>query len=100
MVHERVVGLNVIDEAGYARYREGMMPILARYGGGFRFDLDVARVRKPSGVVINRLFLIYFPDQKAKDAFFSDPEYLAIRKKHFEPSVAGVTEISVTNTDD
>ena len=30
-----LVGLEVKDDDGYARYRQEMTPILARYGGGY-----------------------------------------------------------------
>ena len=36
-------GLEVTDDAGYARYREAMAPILARHGGAFGCDFVVAR---------------------------------------------------------
>ena len=40
----KVVGLDVKDEALYRRYREGMTPILHRYGGAFGYDFVVSRV--------------------------------------------------------
>ncbi len=70
-MHENLIGLKVTDESTYQAYREAMMPILTRYGGGFRIDLDVALVRSPEGVEINRLFIIHFPDRKTQDAFFA-----------------------------
>jgi uncharacterized protein (DUF1330 family) len=95
MTHENVVGVQVTDTAGYAAYREAMKPILARYGGGFRYDFEVAGVLIPTdGPALNRVFVIYFRDRAAKEAFFSDPEYLNIRRRHFEPSVANVIRIS------
>jgi len=32
-----------------------------------------------------------FPNRRAKERFFADTEYLAVREKWFEPSVAAVT---------
>ena len=43
---------------------------------------------------INRVFVIYFPDQDAHARFFADPEYLKVRKQFFVPSVQGVTRIA------
>lgn len=94
MPFEAVRGLNVIDEAGYEKYREAMTPILARYGGGFRFDFIVAKTLKADAPhPINRVFAIYFADRASKDAFFADPAYKQVRATYFEPAVRGVTLI-------
>lgn len=92
MPYETVVALNVTDEAGYARYREAMAPLLAAHGGGFRYDFAVARaLQSASAHPINRVFAIYFADRARMDAFFAHPEYQAIRARHFAPAVEGVT---------
>ncbi|MEM7606765.1 MAG: DUF1330 domain-containing protein [Myxococcota bacterium] len=89
---ERLVGLQVNDAAGYQSYRDGMMPILSRYGGRFVLDLDVARVRlAPDGASFNRLFVLRFPSAEVLDAFFSDPDYQRVRSEFFEPSVGNVS---------
>ncbi len=89
---ENLVGLEVTDEAAYQKYREGMLPILARYGGGFRYDFRIAETLKSEvDAKINRLFMIHFPDRASKDGFFGDAEYLAVRREFFEPAVAAVT---------
>lgn len=92
MAHENLVGLHVTDESSYQRYREHMTPILSRYGGGFRYDFKIAEtLRSATPAVINRVFVISFPDAAAKVAFFADPEYLAVRERYFAPAVAAVT---------
>ena len=94
MAHEIVVGLNVTDDATYARYREAMAPLLAAHGGGFRYDFTIAKALKSASThPINRLFAIYFESKAKKDAFFANPDYVAIRARYFEPSVAGTTII-------
>lgn len=94
MPFDRVVGLQVADEASYVRYREGMLPILARHGGVFRYDLRVSEVLKAeSGQPINRLFVLRFPDKEAQAGFFADPAYLTVREAHFKPAVAAVSVI-------
>jgi uncharacterized protein (DUF1330 family) len=81
--------LEVADDASYARYREGMTPILATYGGSFGVDLIVSRVlRGPERV--NRVFTMLFPDRASKESFFADAAYLAVRSAHFEPAVVAV----------
>jgi len=44
---------------------------------------------------VNRVFILSFPDRATKEAFFSDPAYLAVRAEHFEPAVAHVEELAV-----
>lgn len=92
--HVVVMGLEVTDDAAYARYREGMTPTLAAYGGAFDFDFIVARVlRSPGSARINRLFAISFPDRATCERFFVDPSYLDVRREHFEPAVASATRL-------
>ena len=88
---EMLVGLQVLDEDTYARYRAEMTPLLEAHGGRFIVDVRVAEVlRAPSGSPFNRLFTIRFPSARQRDAFFEHPDYLAIRAKLFQPSVSAV----------
>jgi uncharacterized protein (DUF1330 family) len=91
----RIVGLDVRDDTLYQRYRDGMTPILSRYGGEFGYDFVVSRVLKSeTSAPINRLFMLVFPDKSARDGFFADPAYRAVRAEFFEPAVGAVTEIA------
>ncbi|WP_437532788.1 DUF1330 domain-containing protein [Sorangium sp. So ce726] len=87
--HVLLVGLQVTDEASYARYRAGMTPILSSYGGAFGHDFVVSRVLK-GDERINRVFTLLFPDRAARERFFADPQYCAVRAELFEPAVAAV----------
>jgi len=90
--HVIVVALEVTSEERYARYREGMTPLLAACGGAFLWDFVVGRVLKsPGATAINRTFAIAFPSREVRERFFADPAYLAVRKEHFEASVASTT---------
>ena len=86
-------GLEVTDDAGYARYREAMAPILARHGGAFGCDFVVARVLLGPSPRINRVFTLAFPDAGSRDRFFADETYRAVRKQWFEPSVGTVAAL-------
>lgn len=98
MVFERVVGLEVTDDEAYSQYRAAMTPLLETYGGGFRYDFKVAETLKnEEGRAINRVFMIYFRDQEASEAFFSNPEYKEIRARFFDKSVGATTLISHYN---
>lgn len=92
----QLIGLMVEDPARYAEYRAGMTPLLHGHGGAFGIDLDVARVLKlpvdgaPNGGEFNRVFSIGFPSREARERFFADPAYLAVRARWFEPAVSRV----------
>jgi uncharacterized protein (DUF1330 family) len=95
MSFERLVGLFVTDETVYEAYRAAMKPILARYGGAFQFDFRVAdTLLSQTTHPINRVFIIRFPDEQSHNAFFSDPEYVAVRTQLFNASVGGSTIIA------
>ncbi len=84
-----LIGLEVTDDAAYARYRAAMRPILEEHGGAFGCDLAVARVLLPENEPrLNRVFTISFPDRAARERFFADQRYRAVRAEHFEPAVA------------
>lgn len=83
-------GLEVTDDAGYARYREAMAPVLARHGGRFGCDFVVARVLLGPHPRINRVFTMVFTDDGSRERFFADAEYRAVRTRWFEPAVGAV----------
>lgn len=94
MAFEMLVGLEVSDEAAYGRYREKMGPLLAAHGGEFGYDFRIAEVLKsPADHPVNRLFTIRFPDQAARDRFFADEQYQAVKRAHFDGAVSGRTLI-------
>ncbi|MFT4782008.1 MAG: hypothetical protein ACI9SD_001699, partial [Pseudohongiellaceae bacterium] len=56
MSFERIMGLEVINEEEYQKYRENMIPILHSFGGSFGFDFKVSEVLKSkTDDVINRV---------------------------------------------
>lgn len=99
MVHERIMGIEVTDDAMYQKYRDGMMPILKTFNGKFGFDFIVSEVLlSKSSDKINRVFTIEFPNKERMDAFFSDPAYLDVKKRYFDASVKSKTLISAHDT--
>jgi len=96
MTFERIMGIEVIDEAEYQQYRENMIPILTLFGGSFGFDFKVSEVLKSkTEECINRVFTIDFPSKEIMDQFFSDSSYLEVKEKYFKHSVNSVTTISM-----
>lgn len=96
MSYELTVGLHVVDQQEYARYRKEMRPLLEAVGGSFRYDFEVGRVlhSETAGAEINRLFVLRFPDKPSEERFFADPRYIEIRGRLFEPAVKAKVQIA------
>lgn len=96
MSFERVMGLHVVDEDQYRKYRAKMEPILVSIGGSFGYDFRIAEVlRSKTKAPINRVFTIEFPSKQAMDDFFSRPDYLEVAQQHLSLAVKAKTVISV-----
>jgi len=101
---ETLVGLKVTDDRGYRNYRNKMKPLLVKMGGGFRYDFFVAGEcdldisdqfeKDVQNGLINRLFIIFFPDKEIRDEFFSNEDYKSLKQQYFEPSVENTTIIA------
>jgi uncharacterized protein (DUF1330 family) len=92
---EYLVGLHVTDDQLYGEYRKAMLPILEECGGGFRYDFKVSDVLiSETENKVNRVFVIYFPDRETLEKFFSNTEYLKVKKDFFKKSVENTTIIS------
>ena len=101
MSFERIMGLHVVDDDEYKKYREGMEPILKSFGGSFSFDFKVSEVlRSKTDDEINRVFMIEFPSKQVMEDFFEDTEYLKIKSKHFTKSVNSKTPIAMYEKQD
>ena len=93
---ERIIGLNVIDEDAYARYRQGMTPILHFYNADFGYDFVISSVLKSKVASdINRVFTIDFPSERAMNSFFEDSAYIEIKKKYLDRAIDSKTIISM-----
>jgi len=96
MTFERIMGLEVSDDAQYDIYREQMEPLLLKVGGSFGYDFKVEQVlRSKTPDPINRVFTIEFPRQRVMDDFFTSDEYIIIKNKYFNKSVSSKTVIAL-----
>ncbi len=95
MAYEMLVGLHVTDEEKYEEYRKNMKPILSEYKGGFSYDFKISEVLiSKTDNDINRVFTIHFPDRATMDSFFSNSNYLDVKRKYYEAAVASTTILS------
>jgi len=100
MTFERVMGLNVIDDQAYQKYREAMLPILKTYGGAFGYDFRVSEVLlSKTEDDINRVFTIEFPSKQKMQAFFENPDYVSVQNRHLNNSIKSKTVISMHEKD-
>ena len=96
MPYERIMGLHVIDDQEYQRYRQAMLPILHSYGGAFGYDFRVSEVLlSKTENNINRLFSIEFPSKQVMEEFFSDADYVLVKNRHLRHAIASKTVISM-----
>ena len=96
MMFERIMGLDVTDDLEYQRYREAMLPILTSYGGAFGYDFKIAKVLlSKTKDNINRVFTIEFPSKEKMEAFFSNPDYVAVQNRYLKNSIKSKTIISM-----
>jgi len=92
MSFERIIGLDVIDDQEYQKYREAILPILKTYGGAFGYDFRVSEVLlSKTKDDINRVFTIEFPSKLKMEAYFRDPEYIVIQNRHLNNSINSKT---------
>lgn len=98
--HEILVGLRVTDDAAYDTYRAGMRPILETFAGSFRRDFRVSESLAGGDPAVNRVFILSFPSADAKERFFADPAYKAVRAAHFDRSVAHSDIIATFDVED
>ncbi len=95
MVIENLMAMYITDDASYTTYRKKMVPILEKHGGGFGYDFKVSEVLKSEvNQPINRVFTIYFKDEATMNRFFSNEEYISIKKAYFEKAVSSVVQIA------
>lgn len=100
MAIEMLVGLDVVDDESYSRYRSEMTPILESFGGGFGYDFKVSAVlESKTQAKINRVFTIYFSSEVSMNSFFAHEAYLEVKRRHFEESVADTTIIATYETE-
>ena len=99
MSYHILVGATLLDDAMYEEYRTHMKPLLHDMGGEFLLDYQVTATGQGSaGQDYDRLFVIRFPDEATKTAFFAADDYQRIRNKWFSPSVKDIAILAAWET--
>jgi len=71
--------MDVHDPKGYAEYPPRVMPLIQKHGG--RVTHRIGRFEDWEGdVKAKRMVIIQFPDLDSAKAFWSDPEYPAVKE--------------------
>lgn len=73
-----IANLDVQDQPTFQRYREEVMPLIARYGG--RYIVRGGEVQEVEGHLgLKRLIVLEFPSLDAARAFYDSPEYQPVK---------------------
>ena len=95
MAIETLVALQVTNDEKYTMYREKMAPILKNHKGRFGYDFKISEVLKSEiNKPVNRVFTICFENKDDRDSFFSNEEYLKVKKMYFLDSVTTIKRIA------
>ena len=77
--------ISIEDPAGYEEYLQEVDPIIAKFGGVALISSSDSRVEVIEGAPLAGQFtVLQFPDAASRDAFWSSPEYAAIKHHRFE----------------
>ena len=88
-----VANLDIKDQPTFQRYREQVVPLIARYGG--RYIIRGGEVENLEGrLALKRLIVLEFPSIEAARSFYECPEYEAIKALRVQSTVSEVALIS------
>lgn len=94
----RLVGAEISDQQGYQEYRDRMVVLLQAIGGKFEYDFHtVSSQMSGNGQNYNRIFVLSFPSEEVMKSYFSNEEYVSIKRKYFDNAVADIASIASWN---
>ncbi|KAA0107627.1 DUF1330 domain-containing protein [Methylobacterium sp. P1-11] len=83
MVAYLIVDIDVQDQERFARYREAVPPVVAKFGG--RYLVKAGTLHSMEGdFELKRLVILEFPSMDAARAFYESPEYAPLLKLRLE----------------
>ncbi|HVL71585.1 MAG TPA: DUF1330 domain-containing protein [Beijerinckiaceae bacterium] len=84
-----IANVDVHDPAAFARYREAVTPLIAKFGG--RYLVRGGAVENKEGDLgLKRLVVLEFPDMAAARAFYDSPEYAPVLKMREEAATSSL----------
>jgi uncharacterized protein (DUF1330 family) len=84
-----VANVDVHDPAAFARYRDAVAPLIARFGG--RYLVRGGAVENKEGDFgLERLVIVEFPDMDTARAFYDSPEYAPVLKMRLDSATSSL----------
>ena len=84
-----IANLDIQDQPTFQRYREQVMPLIAKYGG--RYIVRGGEVQDVEGHLgLKRLIVLEFPTLDAARTFYDSPEYQPIKAIRFQSTTSDV----------
>jgi uncharacterized protein (DUF1330 family) len=88
-----IANLDIHDPDTFARYREQVTPLIAKFGG--RYLIRGGDVQTKEGDLgLKRLVVLEFPDMKAAEAFYGSPEYQPIMQLRLRSATSALVLVS------
>ena len=82
-----VANLDIQDQPTFQRYREQVVPLIAKYGG--RYIIRGGEVQELEGH-LGRLIVLEFPSLEAARAFYESPEYQPVKAIRLQSATSDV----------
>ena len=87
-----IANLDIQDQPTFQRYREQVLPLIARYGG--RYIIRGGEVEELEGHLgLRRLIVLEFPSVEAARAFYDSPEYQPVKAIRLQSASSDVALI-------
>lgn len=88
-----IANLDIQDQPTFQRYREEVMPLIARYGG--RYIVRGGEVQEVEGHLgLKRLVVLEFPNLEAARAFYDSPDYQPVKALRLQSAVSDVALVA------
>ncbi len=84
-----IANLDIHDQPTFQRYREEVVPLIAKYGG--RYIIRGGEVDTLEGHLgLKRLIVLEFPSVEAARAFYESPEYQPVKAVRLQSTTSDV----------
>ena len=88
-----IANLDIQDQPTFQRYREEVMPLIAKYGG--RYIVRGGEVQDVEGHLgLKRLIVLEFPSLEAARAFYESPEYQPVKAIRLRSAISDIALVA------